>query len=85
MDTLAPSCREQLFAYFKQRYGLTDAELAADLALSAFMDSLGRLALIAFIRGELGVPLEAADVIPENLGSPERIVAYVDRSRGGGR
>jgi acyl carrier protein len=80
-----PSSREQLFAYFKQRYGLTDAELASDLPLVEFMDSLGRLALISFIRQDLGVALEAADVNPENLGSPERIVAYVDRSRIGGR
>jgi hypothetical protein len=80
-----PSCRERVFAYFKQRYGLTDAELASDIPLAEFMDSLGRLALISFIRGDLGAALEAADVNPENLGSPERIVAYVDRSRSGGR
>lgn len=79
-----PSVRERLFAYFKERYGVTDAELAADLPLDSFIDSLGRLALINFIRSELGVELKAADVVPENLGSPERLVAFVSARKQGG-
>jgi acyl carrier protein len=41
------------------------------------------LELVAFLEKELGVKVEDAELVPENLDSVEAIAAFVARKRGG--
>jgi acyl carrier protein len=65
---------------FGQEDGLQDE---ASLLEQGIMDSTGVLELVAFLEKELGVKVEDAELVPENLDSVEAIAAFVARKRGG--
>lgn len=70
--------RTRLYDYFKERHGLTDAELAADPRLQDFISSLALLELLLFVQQELGVELDLVAISPENFGTPSLVARYVE-------
>jgi acyl carrier protein len=58
-------------------------KLADDESLqqSGVIDSFGVLSLITFIESEFAVHVSDAEVVPENLDSVSRIVAYIEGKR----
>lgn len=62
------------------------AELGDDVSLldAGIIDSTGVLELIGFLEDDLGVKVEDAEMLPENLDSVARIAAFVGRKRGQG-
>lgn len=57
--------------------------LADDQSLieSDVMDSTGVLELVSFIEERFGIAMADAEIVPANLDSVARIVAFVDRKR----
>jgi acyl carrier protein len=51
---------------------------------TGIVDSTGVLEIIAFLQTEFGVVVEDQEILPENLDSVSRIVAYVKRKTNGG-
>ncbi len=47
------------------------------------IDSMGVLELVGFIEEEFGVSMDDEELIPENLDSVNRIVAYLARKKAG--
>lgn len=58
-----------------------DGELPIDESLleSGVIDSIGVLSLVTWIEQEFDIVVADEDVVPENLDSIARIVAFVDR------
>jgi acyl carrier protein len=67
-----------LFTSDVGQLGLDDSLLGRGI-----VDSTGMLEIILFIEEQLGVKVEDAEMIPENLDSVNRIAAYVASKRGG--
>jgi acyl carrier protein len=65
--------------YVADAASLTDG---ASLLDSGVIDSTGVLEVVAFIESELGVQVDDAEMVPENLDSIASIAAYVVRKRG---
>ena len=72
---------DRLFGYFKDRYGLTDEELASDPPLHTFIDSLGQLELLELLKKDLGVEVEQGDISADTFGTPARIARFVEGRR----
>src|SRR5438132_11054627 len=51
----------------------------ASFLQAGVIDSLGVLELVTFAGREFGVPVEPADVTPENFDSVDRLAAYIRR------
>jgi acyl carrier protein len=79
MTTLDVRIRE-----FIQENFPTPGELPGDQSLlqSGIIDSLGVLSLVTWIEQEFEVVVDDDDVVPENLDSVDRLVAFVDRKLG---
>jgi len=48
------------------------------------LDSTGVLEVISFLEGEFAIKVDDAEMLPENLDSIDRIVAFIDRKRAAG-
>jgi acyl carrier protein len=65
-----------------------DADALKDedpLLETGIIDSTGVLEVIHFIEDNYAVHLEDEEILPENLGSIERIAAFVERKAAAGR
>lgn len=56
----------------------------ASLLDQGIIDSTGVLELIGFLEDGFGVKVEDAEMLPENLDSVARIVAFINSKQGGG-
>jgi acyl carrier protein len=63
------------FLFREDRAAVGDTESLLEAGL---IDSTGILELVAFIEGEFGIRVDDAEIVPENLDSIRRIVAYVE-------
>jgi acyl carrier protein len=69
----------KLFAYVSDRAGVPRDRLDLDTPLftGGVLDSLAVMDLVAFVEVEAGLRFAADAVVPENLDSVRRILAYV--------
>jgi acyl carrier protein len=65
--------------YVADAYALLDDTSLMD---SGIVDSTGMLEIIGFVEESFGVRVADADMVPENLDSIEKVVAFVQRKRG---
>lgn len=79
------SIEQEIRSFILENYLFTDDESVlanTDLFLERdILDSTGILELIYFIEDEYEVKVEDEEMIPENLGSVERVVSYVQRKQ----
>ncbi|MDX0452232.1 acyl carrier protein [Sinorhizobium medicae] len=61
-------------------FGDTAYELADDASLieNDIIDSTGVLELVAFIEDDFGIAMADADIVPQNLDSLARILAFIE-------
>lgn len=74
--------KDRIAAFIKTTFYVPDGfEVADDASLldAGIIDSTGTLELIAFLEGELGVPVEDHEITAENLDSVDRIASFVAR------
>ncbi|HYO55978.1 acyl carrier protein [Archangium sp.] len=62
--------------FFVDGFGDDDSFLRKGL-----IDSTGMMELVAFIETEFGIKLEDKELVPENLDSLSRVVAFVGRKQ----
>lgn len=67
------------FLFREDRTAIADTESLLEAGL---IDSTGILELVAFIESEFGVQMADAEIVPDNLDSIAKIVAYVERKTG---
>ena len=80
------SLEEQIRGYVLENYLFTDDQSALNSDDSflekGILDSTGILEVIYFIEDEFDVKVEDEEMIPENLDSVNRIVAYIGKKQG---
>lgn len=64
------------FLFREDRADIADTESLLDAGL---IDSTGILELVSFLEAEFGIRMADAEIVPDNLDSIARIVAYVER------
>jgi acyl carrier protein len=82
----AAEVRATLRQFILQNFYVADpARLSDEASLldSGIIDSTGVLELVGFLEHELGLTVADEELVPENLDSLSRLVAFVDRKRGG--
>ncbi|HHJ13951.1 MAG TPA: acyl carrier protein [Gammaproteobacteria bacterium] len=79
------SIEQEIRSYILENYLFTDDESALDNRDSflekGILDSTGILEVIYFIEDEYGIKVADEEMVPENLDSVERLVAYVGRKQ----
>ena len=63
------------FLFREDRASVGDTESLLDAGL---IDSTGILELVAFLENQFGIPIDDADIVPDNLDSIGTIVAFVE-------
>ncbi len=81
------SVKEKLRSFVLENYLFTDDPSALDDADSflerGIIDSTGILELINFVEGEEEIQIADQEMLPENLDSIDRLVAFIERKKGG--
>ena len=77
--------REQIRGFLVENFLFGDAAPLADDQMSlldnGIMDSVGVMELVAFLEGDLGLSIDDAELVPENLDSVDNLVGFVARKR----
>ncbi len=77
--------REQIRGFLIENFLFGDAAPLTDDQMSlldnGIMDSVGVMELVAFLEGDLGLSIDDAELVPENLDSVDNLVAFVSRKR----
>lgn len=71
-------------AFIGSNFYIPDMNQVSDetsLVEGGLVDSTGVLELITFLESDLGIDVEDADVVPENMDSIARIARYVARKQ----
>ena len=78
---MSSSVKDAVKAFIRENYLFGDetVELADDASLieNDIIGSTGVLELVAFVEEHFGVVMDDAEIVPANLDSVDRIVAYV--------
>ena len=79
------SVEQQVRDYILENYLFTDDQSALNNGDSfletGILDSTGILEVIYFIEEDFGIKVEDEEMIPENLDSVDRIVAFIGRKQ----
>ncbi len=80
--------KDQIRNFLIENFLFGDAEPLKDDAMSlldnGIMDSVGVMELVAFLEGDLGLSIDDAELVPENLDSVDNLVAFVESKRKAG-
>jgi acyl carrier protein len=74
--------KDRIRQFIGENFYIADlAQLGDDTALidGGYVDSTGMLELIAFLEHAFGIKIADTEMIPDNLGSIEKIAEFVDR------
>lgn len=82
MQVVKEQVRQYILKNFLFSNDATALQDDASLIQSGVIDSVGVLELIMFLEEQLHVEVVEQEMIPENLDSVQRIVAFVARKRG---
>jgi acyl carrier protein len=79
--------QQQIRSFILSSFLFTDDESKLtnhdSLLEQGIMDSTGVLELVAFLESEFAVKVDDEELVPDNLDSVDRIVAFVERKRAG--
>lgn len=82
---LPMSVEAQVRSYILENYLFTDDESMLNnddsFLQKNILDSTGMLEVIYFLEDEFGIKVKDEEMVPENLDSVARIVAFVDRKK----
>jgi acyl carrier protein len=73
--------REFVASNFGFRGGSASMDGNLDMLEQGVLDSTGVLEVVAFLESDLGVKVEDEEMVPENLSTMNRIVAFVERKK----
>ena len=71
--------------HIMESFLFTDDESAlqddASLIAQGLIDSIGIMELVEFVEGSFGIKVDPKEIVPDNLDSVEKMVAFVERKR----
>jgi acyl carrier protein len=80
-EELIASIREFILENFLFTNDPAAIALDDSLLENGIVDSTGMMEIISFLEADLGIKVADEDMTPENLGSINRLAAYVTRQR----
>ncbi len=75
------SIRERIRTFIVDTFFVDDFADDDSFLRKGLIDSTGMMELVAFLESDLGVKLEDRELVPENLDSLSRVVAFVERKQ----
>ncbi len=84
MESTQQDARQQLRSFISANFYIPDPASLADgesLLEHGIIDSTGVLEVISFIEETFGITVDDDEMLPENLDSIDRIVAFVQRKQ----
>ncbi|MBN8231751.1 acyl carrier protein [Corallococcus macrosporus] len=75
------STRDTLRTFIVDTFFVDDFADDDSFLRKGLIDSTGMMELVAFIETEFGIKLDDKELVPENLDSLSRVVAFVDRKQ----
>lgn len=76
--------KEQIRKFITSNFYVADPATLSDEASlldAGIVDSTGVLEIITFLESDLGITVEDAEMLPDNLDSVSRLVAYVQKKK----
>jgi acyl carrier protein len=73
--------REFVASNFGFRGGSASMDGNLDMLEHGVLDSTGVLEVVAFLESDIGVKVEDDEMVPENLSTLNRIIAFVERKQ----
>ena len=77
----APGPRQRIRSFLVESFFVDDFADDASFLRAGIVDSMGMSQLVAFLEQEFGIAIADDELVPENLDSLDRVVAFVDRKR----
>jgi acyl carrier protein len=75
------SIRERIRTFIVDTFFVDDFADDDSFLRKGLIDSTGMMELVAFLESDLGIKLEDRELVPENLDSLSRVVAFVERKQ----
>jgi len=74
--------RDELLTYIKTELASPQSgDLEADTNLAGVVDSTAVMEVVVWIEGKYGFDVEIDDITPDNFGSVNTLVAYIEKHR----
>jgi acyl carrier protein len=73
--------RQHVRNFISERFFVADFEDGASFLRTGIIDSMGMAELVTFLEQTFGIVIEDGELVPDNLDSLDRVVAFVDRKR----
>ncbi|HZZ86671.1 MAG TPA: acyl carrier protein [Anaeromyxobacteraceae bacterium] len=77
----AATPRQRIRDFIVESFFVDDFADDASFLRSGIVDSMGMTQLVAFLEQEFGIAVSDDELLPENLDSLDRVVAFLDRKR----
>jgi acyl carrier protein len=75
------SIRERIRTFIVDTFFVDEFADDDSFLRKGLIDSTGMMELVAFLESDLGIKLEDRELVPENLDSLSRVVAFVERKQ----
>lgn len=75
------SIRERIRTFIVDTFFVDEFADDDSFLRKGLIDSTGMMELVAFLESDLGLKLEDRELVPENLDSLSRVVAFVERKQ----
>ncbi|MBZ4415680.1 acyl carrier protein [Myxococcus sp. RHSTA-1-4] len=75
------STRERIRSFIVDTFFVDDFADDDSFLRKGLIDSTGMMELVAFLEQDFGIKLEDRELVPENLDSLSRVVAFVEKKR----
>ena len=75
------STRERIRNFIVDTFFVDDFADDDSFLRKGLIDSTGMMELVAFLEQDFGIKLEDRELVPENLDSLSRVVAFVEKKR----
>ncbi len=75
--------QKKLTEYIRTELTSGETEIEKETSLAGVIDSTAIMELVVWIEGECGFDVEIDDITPDNFGSIDKIVGYIDRNKKG--
>ena len=73
--------RQQVRNFISETFFVADFEDGASFLRTGIIDSMSMVELVTFLEQTFGIVIEDGELVPDNLDSLDRVVAFVDRKR----
>lgn len=79
---MSDELQKKILDFIKTELAERAAELDPKTSLAEVMDSTAVMEIVVWIEAECGFDVEIDDITPDNFGSVEKLVSYIQKNTG---